>query len=431
MDRRAFLLLTLAGIADPGGSNPPPTTSAATGAQGGSGAALVSGADTPFEAWMRDYLDRAIGAGAPADVLRREFAGLEPDPQVIALDGRQSEFSKPIGDYVQGLVSDARIAQGVKKRDALPGLADIERRYGVPSEILVSIWAVESAFGAIQGDRDVLRSLASLASAGRRRAWAEGQIDALIKIIVAGEATRGQLKGSWAGAMGQTQLEPDAFLTYAVDGDGDGRRDIWGSPLDALASAAHLLAHDGWRAGQRWDCEVILRPGFDYGLAEGPSQTPAAWASIGAVRADGAGWTEADSGVQAQLILPAGALGPAFLTLPNHAVIRQYNNSTAYALSVGLLADRIAGGGPLKTAWPVETPLSLADRLDAQNALARLGFDPGPIDAMIGLASRAAIRAWQRSRGLPADGYLSADVLSRLRAEAAAAPAASVTPSPL
>jgi lytic murein transglycosylase len=419
MDRRAFLMLTLAGIADPGSPVPnvAPTTAAAP--QSGAAQMLVSTVDTPFEAWMRDYMQRAVARGLPADVLRREFAGLTPDPDVVGFDGRQAEFSKPIGDYVRAAVSDARLATARKRLAGLPDLPKIVQTYGVPGEVLVAIWAMESGFGAIQGNKDVARSLASLASAGRRRSWAESQLDDVIRIIASGKAARDQLKGSWAGAMGQTQMEPSEYLHYAVDGDGDGRADIWGSAEDALASAAHLLAHDGWRRGEPWDREVLLRPGFDYGLAEGPSQTPIDWAAIGASRADGRDWGGGESLLPAQLVLPAGAEGPAFLTFPNHMVIRQYNNSIAYALSVGLFADRLEGEGPLVTPWPHETPMSLADRLDAQNALARLGFYTGTVDAMIGLNTRVALRAWQKARGLPADGHLTGDLLGRLRSEAA------------
>jgi membrane-bound lytic murein transglycosylase B len=419
MDRRAFLMLTLVGIADPGSSVPPASSTASPPPQPGAAPLLVSSIDTPFEAWMQDYMQRAVRAGLPADVVQREFAGLTPDPDVVGFDGRQAEFSKPIGDYVRGAVTEARLAMAQRRRAGLPHLADIEQRYGVPSEILISIWAMESGFGAVQGSKDVLRSLASLASAGRRRAWAEGQLDEVLRIIASGKAARAQLKGSWAGAMGQTQMEPSEYLHYAVDGDGDGRADIWGSPEDALASAAHLLEHYGWRRDEPWDREVILRPGFDYSLAEGPSQTPIDWAAIGAARADGAAWRGAESVLPAQLVLPAGADGPAFLIFPNHAVIRQYNNSIAYSLSVGLFADRLAGAGPLVTPWPHETPMSLADRLDAQNALAKLGYYTGSVDAMIGLNTRIALRAWQKARGLPADGHLTMDQLNRLRGEAA------------
>jgi len=423
MDRRAFMLFTFAGVAAPGPApfTAPPATEPSL-APTAAGAAVVSSADTPFEAWMRDYIDRAVRAGAPSDVIEREFQGLTADPRVNDLDGRQSEFSKPLGDYVKGVVTDTRIAQGRQKLDTLLWLPDLETKYGVPQEILISIWAVESGFGAAQGDFDVLRSLATLAAAGRRREWAEGELNAVIKIIATGQATRAQLKGSWAGAMGQTQFEPSTYLEFAVDGDGDGRRDIWTSAQDALASTANLMVHYGWRRGERAECEVILPPGFDYGLAEGPSQTPLAWAEIGAVKADGGSWSAVDAGAPTQLILPSGAYGPAFLIFPNHMAIRKYNNSTAYALSVGLLAERIAGAGPLHAPWPYEIALSLADRTDAQNALAKLGFDPGSVDGVIGARTRVGLRAWQKVRDLPADGYLSISVLQRLRTEAGIAP---------
>ena len=421
MDRRAFMLFTFAGLADP---SPAPFTTPATPEPSRPSVAgeVVNSADTPFEAWKRDYIERAIRAGAPAEVVHREFDDLIADPRITDLDGHQSEFSKPTGLYVKGVVTDQRIAAGRAKLATLPWLADVETRYGVPAEILIAVWAVESGFGAVQGDFDVLRSVASLAAAGRRREWAEGELDAIIKIIATGQATRAQLKGSWAGAMGQTQFEPSTYLQYAVDGDGDGRRDIWTNANDALASTANLLIHYGWKPGQRWDCEVILPTGFDYGLAEGPSQTPIEWAELGAVKADGGSWAAADAVTPAQLILPAGAYGPAFLIFPNHMAIRKYNNSTAYALSVGLLAERIAGAAPLHTPWPYEVPLAKADRLDAQTALAKLGYDPGAVDGVIGASTRVGVRAWQKARGLPADGYLSPAVLQRLRAEAGITP---------
>ena len=429
MDRRAFMLFTFAGLADPAHApfTPTPVQDSDLPARPAS-VAVVNSADTPFEAWMRDYIDRAIRAGAPADVVHREFDGLTPDPKITDLDGRQSEFSKPLGSYVKGVVTEDRIEKGRLKLETLTWLPEVEQRFGVPREILLSIWSVETGFGAIQGDFDVLRSLATLAAAGRRRDWAEGELNAVIKIIATGQASRAQLRGSWAGAMGQTQFEPSTYLQYAVDGDGDGRRDIWTSAEDALASTANLLIHYGWKPGQRWDCEVVLPAGFDYGLAEGPSQTPIDWAELGAVKADGGSWAGADAATPAQLILPAGAYGPAFLIFPNHMAIRKYNNSTAYALSVGLLAERIAGAGPLHTPWPYEVPLSKTDRIDAQTALAKLGFDPGSLDGVIGAATRVGLRAWQKARGLPADGYLSPSVLQRLRAEAGiAAPPASYT----
>lgn len=426
MDRRVFLVLLLAGCADTSTNAPlapsiapptpppaPPPVPAAPSA-----APAMPGQVVGFDAWLAAFKQKALAAGLTQQLLDRELDGVTPDPKVISLDGRQPEFSKPVGDYIRGVIGDDRVAVGRDKRASLTFLSGIESRYGVPRDILLAVWAMESAFGRIQGNFDVVRSMASLAADGRRRAWAEGELIAALKIIASGEATRAQLKGSWAGAMGQTQFLPSNYLATAVDNDGDGRRDIWGSDSDSLASAANLLKKGGWKPGVGWAKEVILPAGFDYGLAEGPRELPAWWEAKGVRRADGLPWTAADAASPAGLILPAGWSGPAFLALPNHFAIRTYNNSTSYALGIGLLADRFAGGGPLVTAWPVETPLSLADRMAAQIALSRLGFDPGPADGVVGAGTRKALRAWQASRKLPADGYLSSDMVARLKAQA-------------
>jgi hypothetical protein len=215
--------------------------------------------------------------------------------------------------------------------------------------------------------------------------------------------------------MGETQVIPSVFLDTAVSAAGGARPDIWNSDADALASAANLLAKADWRRGEGWATEVTLAPHFDFGLSEGPKQPPGWWAEHGARRADGQAWSAADAASQAMLILPSGAGGPAFLAFPNHFVIRSYNNALAYALTVGLLADRIGGAGPLVTTWPKETPLSLEDRMAAQTALAQMGYSPGAPDGMIGAGTRQALRAWQRDHGLPADGYLSPELVARLR----------------
>jgi len=372
-----------------------------------------------FDAWAAEFYGRAVKAGISPALLDREMAGLTPDPRVTSRDSRQPEFSQPISVYIKAAVTDGPVASGQAKRASIPQLDAIEQRFGVPREILLAVWSRESAFGAIQGDFDVIRSMASLAAQGRRRDWAEGELIAALRIIGSGEATRSQLKGSWAGAMGQTQFLPSAYLSTAVDGDGDGRRDIWGSSADALASAASLLSKGGWTPGQGWAREVTVPADFDFSLSEGPKLTPAEWAEKGVVRADGLPWSGADSTAPAQLVAPAGAGGPIFLLLPNHFVIRKYNNSVAYALAVGLLADRIAGGGPLVKPWPAEVPLSLADRMTAQRALAALGFNPGNPDGIVGLGTRTALRAWQKARGLTADGYLSPAMVEKLKAEAA------------
>lgn len=421
MDRRTFIVLTLAGCADPqltptpaistpGPGSPTAPTPVATGPVGASG-------DPNFDNWLSGFYQRARNAGLPAEVLDRELAGLTPDDRVAASDSRQPEFSKPVGDYVKGVATADRLAQGRRFRESLPYLSTIEQRYGAPRDIVLAIWALESAFGKIQGDMDVVRSLASLAAHGRRRDWAEGELIATLKIIAGGEAPRVRLKGSWAGAMGQTQFLPSVFLSTAVDGDGDGQRDIWGSTADALFSTGNYMAKAGWKRGESWHREVIAPEGFDYFQVETVKDTPDGWAARGVRRADGLPWTAADRAAQTTLIAPAGAQGPLFLTFPNHMAIRRYNNSTAYALGVGTLAEGFSGGGQLVRPWPYEVPLSLDDRKAAQRALASLGFDAGAPDGVIGVNTRAALRNWQKARNLPADGYLSVDMVRRLRAE--------------
>ncbi|MFN3511819.1 MAG: lytic murein transglycosylase [Phenylobacterium sp.] len=417
MDRRSFIVLLAAGCADPS-ANFVPAAGQPTPQAPPPPAPTVSSGDAGFDAWARDFYRKALQGGIGAPVLDRELAGLTPNPRVMSLDSAQPEFSRPIGDYIRGAVSDDRIARGQRFRTELSFWPQIEARYGVPREILIAIWAMESAFGAVQGDFDVVRSMASLAYHGRRRAWAEGELIAALRIIGSGEAARAQLKGSWAGAMGQTQFLPSNYLSTAVDADGDGKRDIWGSRADALASAANLLAKGGWARGVGWAQEVALPPGFDYSLTEGPREPSGWWSERGVRRADGRSWSAADAAAPAQLVAPAGAGGPAFLLLPNHFSIRKYNNSTAYALAVGLLADRMAGAAPLVRSWPTETPLSLSDRISAQVALTKLGFNPGEPDGVVGVNTRQALRAWQKSRGLTADGYLNAEMVRRLNVEA-------------
>jgi len=429
MRRRLSFMLLLAGCASP--AAPPASTpivsiaaeSAGQPAQATITPPVASG-DLVFDQWASEFEARATAAGVEPGVFRREMAGLTPDPRVASLDSRQPEFSKPIGDYLKGVVTTDRVAIGQRRHADVAEFPAIEAKYGVPRDILLGVWALESGFGSIMGDNDTLRALATLAAQGRRRGWAEGEIIATLKIIQSGEHPRARLRGSWAGAMGHTQFIPSTFLSTAVDQDGDGRRDIWGSRADALASAANLLAKAGWVRGQTWAREVTAPAGFDFSLTEGPRETPAWWAERGVKRADGRPWPAADAEARAQLVAPAGASGPLFLLFPNHFALRQYNNSLSYALGVGLLADRFGGLGPTVRPWPQEQPLSLVDRLTAQRALAALGFDPGQPDGVVGMGTRKALREWQKARGLTADGYLSTDMVRRLRDEASrAAPA--------
>jgi lytic murein transglycosylase len=405
MHRRAFLFST-AGLTIAPSLGLSPQTS-------GSG-----GSDALFDAWKQSFIDKAAGAGWPRTRLTEIFAHVEPDPDVIKRDRTQPELVKPVGDYIKGVLSQAQVSQGRDRYETSSWLPGIQERYSVPGEILVGIWGIESSYGRFQGDRDIIRSLATLAAEGRRRDWAEGQLFACLKIMFSGLASRPQLKGSWAGAMGQTQFTPEDYLAWGVDGNGDGRRDIWNTPADALASSANFLAHKAaWRPHESWTREVVLPHGFDYSLAEGNREPVDFWESRGAQPADEQPWRKADRDEAAQLILPAGWEGPAFLAFPNHFAIRAYNNSVRYALAVGLLADRIANRPGVLTPWPEEQPISLADRIAAQEALARLGFDPGPPDGALGLRTRQAAQQWQKAQGLPADGYLTLRQIQRLKAQ--------------
>jgi lytic murein transglycosylase len=409
MDRRFFLHLAVATGALPAAAlAQTPKPSDLLGVSG----------EAYFTTWLNDFYARAMAAGVSRAMLDQQLSGLSPDPRVAALDARQPEFAKPVSDYINGSISPGRIAIGRSKRGSIAAFASIEQTYGVPRDILIGVWAMESGFGAIQGDMDVIRSLATLAALGRRRPWAESELLAAFRVLASGEVSRARLRGSWAGAMGQTQILPSTYLSSAVDGDGDGKKDIWGSAPDALATAANLLKLGGWRRGEGWAREVIAPHGFDFGLSEGPKEIPAWWKAKGVRRADSGAWSSADSAAPCVFMAPSGAGGPAFLLLPNHFAIRKYNNSIAYALAVGLLADRFAGGGPLVTPWPHETPLSLTERMDAQSALAKLGFNPGEPDGLVGIGTRQALRAWQAAHGLAADGYLSPDMVRRLRAAA-------------
>ncbi len=363
-----------------------------------------------FEGWKQGFLGRHGGARRAA--YERELAGLTPDVSIIRLDRNQPEFSRPAGAYVQNAVSAARIGEARQRVGAVPWA--VTQRFGVPAEILVAIWAQESSFGRIQGDQDVIRSLATLAFDGRRRDWAEDQLRHALDIVVDGRRPRSGLKGSWAGAMGQTQFMPDNYLRLGVDQSGDGTVDIWNSEADALASAANLLAQAGWKRGQNWGYEVVLPQGFDYGLAESDRQPWRYWADRGVTLAQGGAPNNAEALEGATILLPQGARGPAFLALPNHYVIRRYNNSVSYALAIGLTADGVAGRQGLVGTWPDDAPLSRDQRIGAQTALARLGYDPGGIDGVVGAGTRAALRKWQLANGRLADGYLTAALADEL-----------------
>jgi lytic murein transglycosylase len=367
-----------------------------------------------FDEYKADFISRTIASGEDASVVHLLMNDAQLLERVIQSDSSQPEFSRPVSVYIKNAATPSRMIAARDRLMANQDMNHIEVSYGLPRALLGGIWVMESDMGRVLGEIDVVSALTSLGYEGRRRAWAEGQLLACLQILKTQKARRDQLKGSWAGAMGQTQFLPDNFLKLARDGDRDGRIDIWASESDALASAAHLLEVNGWVRGQSWAVEVTLPDGFDYYLAETTRKSPKEWEELGVRRSDNALFSAIDQSAQASLLLPVGAKGPAFLAFPNHFVIRRYNNSVSYALAVGLIADGINGRTSVKTPWPNEVPLSRAQRIGAQQALTSLGFSPGKADGVIGSGSRAALREWQRANGRPADGYLSSNLADEL-----------------
>lgn len=369
--------------------------------------------DPSFAAWLASFRQEALQAGISATTFDQAFAGVTLDPSIIQADQGQPEFTRPVWEYLDNALASQRVIRGrILLRRHLSTLGRIEHRYGVPPEILVAIWGLESNFGQTQGNKSVIRSLATLAHQGRRPGFAHDQLLAALKILQNGDVRPERMIGSWAGAMGQTQFIPTTYQVHAVDFDGDGRRDIWDSSADALASSAHYLGRSGWRAGVPWGFEVELPEQFDYAQADLQIQKPLSeWRHLGVrIRT-----TSAPSEEPTSLLLPAGHRGPAFLVFTNFRAVLKYNNSTSYALAIGLLSERLQGRGLIAADWPRnDPPLSRSERIALQERLAAQGFDPGSADGIIGANTRQAVRAFQQSRGLPADGYASQKLLEHL-----------------
>lgn len=366
-----------------------------------------------FADWQAGFRVKALAAGIPVAVFDEAFRGVIPSKKIVELDGAQPEFVRPISDYLGRAVSPRRISDGQRELQARGAvLAEIEARYGVNRETVIAIWGMETAYGAIRGNFDVIRALATLANDGRRQEWAEGELIAALTILQSGDIGQHRMVGSWAGAMGHTQFMPSSYLTFAQDFRGEGRRDVWSDdPTDALASTARYLAHHGWTMDQPWGMEVRLPADFNFMLADRFLMRPAVfWNDIGVRGVDGAAIP--DHG-PAAMLAPMGADGPVFLTFGNFDVIKTYNRSNAYALAIGHLGDRMIGGAPWQAAWPKNVlPLNRADRTDLQERLTAMGYDTQGSDGMIGPNSERAIRAFQLDSGLVPDG-LASDVLLR------------------
>ncbi len=409
----AFGLAGGAGLASPPwlAQGPLPTGMTA----GGTGVTAI-GDPAGFETWLQGFGPRAQAAGLSSWTLERALAGLRYNAGVIEKDRNQSEFVRPIWDYLDRAVSDQRIENGRAALHAHRRLLDrIEATYGVEREVVVAVWGLESSYGQNRGDIPVIEALATLAYDGRRGAFFEGELIDALKIVQAGDVVLRDFTGSWAGAMGHTQFIPSSYLAFAVDFDGDGRRDIWSDdPADALASTAAYLARSGWQTGRPWGMEVTLPAGFDYALSgERVEKDVAGWQALGVRRADGRALPDHGAG---SVLLPAGARGAAFLVFANFHAIERYNAADAYVIAIGHLSDRLRGGGPIRAAWPREDrALSFAERQELQERLTRAGHDTGGVDGKMGPKTLAAVRAFQRAAGLVPDGYASFDLLERLR----------------
>jgi membrane-bound lytic murein transglycosylase B len=382
-------------------------------------AAGPASADAGFQQWVASFRSVAAKSGVSGSTYDRAFRGVTaPDPEVIEKARFQPEFTAPVWDYFDNRVHENSVAVGREMaRKWKPWLDRIEARYGVDRHILLAIWSMESNYGEILKNdkvmRNVVRSLATLAYADKRRAkFARTQLVAALKILQSGDIDVGHLTGSWAGAMGHTQFIPTSYQAYAVDADGNGKRDIWTSVPDALATAANLLRKNGWQAGKTWGYEVALPAG----KLPGKSKTLAQWASLGVTRANGKDFKRSSD--KAELKVPDGRGGPAFLMTRNFYVLKNYNNADKYALAVGLLADEIAGYGGLVQDWKRPfTKLSFEERQELQKRLSAHGYYDGKADGKIGDGSRSAIKAFQAQMGLTADGHPSKEVLKFLRGQ--------------
>ena len=398
------------------------TSSLPTATVSTSKAATFEQPNQSFASWQAAFRQEALSAGIQAAVFDAAFAGVSPDPAIIRADRSQPEFTRPVWEYLDSAISATRVRRGqALLAEHASTLQAIEQRYGVDRHALVAIWGMESNFGQYMGDKSVIAALATLAYEGRRPAFAHEQLLAALRILQHGDVQPSRMRGSWAGAMGQTQFIPSTYNQFAVDFDGDGRRDLVDNSADALASTANFLRRGGWQSGQPWGFEVRLPAAFDPALAGRRNKRPASdWAARGVVAVDGR--TLANSGLadgeRTAILLPAGPRGPAFIVTRNFDVIYGYNAAESYALAIAHLADRLRGGPPFATPWPTDDPgLSRAERRELQTLLAARGHAIGEIDGALGERSRTAIKLEQTRLGQEASGRGGQKILNALRTD--------------
>ncbi len=372
--------------------------------------------NTDFKQWVSKVWPTARANGISRKTFDQAFAGVVPNPQVLDRAKHQPEFVRPVWDYLDRALTPKRIGQGRKLlRTYKSTLSKLEKRFGVERHILVAIWGLESAYGTRMGDLNVIRSLATLAYRGARGKFGFQQLIGALKILERGDISVNKFQGSWAGAMGQTQFIPTTFNAYAVDIDGDGRRNIWTSPADALGSTANYLRVSKWKKGAPTVIEVKLPRKFRFKYAGLKKIRPMSkWVAMGIRDVDGKRLKS--SSRRAAVIVPAGARGPAFLVFNNFRSILRYNNAVPYALAISYLAKQLKGNRAVVKAWPLENlPLNLAQNRELQQLLIERGHKPGEVDGKVGSKTIEAIKAYQQRKGLVADGYPSSALLDRLR----------------
>jgi len=373
-------------------------------------------ANARFDRWVGAFKRRAQAQGISQRTLDQAFKAAQYLPDVIRRDRNQAEFTKTLWEYLDTAVSATRVRNGkaaLRKHSRV--LDRIEAQYGVPKEVVVAVWGLESAYGTFRGSEPTISALATLAFDGRRARFFESELVNALTILQNGDIAPQNMTGSWAGAMGHTQFMPSSYNVYAVDFTGDGRRDIWSDdPSDALASTANYLARFGWQNNLPWGVEVKLPNGFDYAqTGDRVRKSANAWRQLGVRPARGGQLPNSD---RVSILVPAGAKGVAFAIYRNFQVIERYNPADAYVIAVGHLADRIAGGPDFKASWPRgDRGLRFVERKEIQQLLARRGFDPGGVDGKIGPNTLSAVRRYQASIGATPDGYVSLDLLNQLR----------------
>jgi len=380
--------------------------------------AQQGGGSEDFTGWLENLRQEARTKGISDATLHEALDGLQPIPRVIELDRKQPEFTQTFWRYLDARVTEGRVERGRMLLELHAELFDsIEKQYGVQPRFLVAFWGLETNFGDYLGSFPVIGSLATLAYDPRRSDFFRSELFAALSIIDDGHISAAEMVGSWAGAMGQPQFMPSTFVRFAVDADGDGRRDIWHSLPDVFASAANFLSESGWQGDKTWGREVRLPADFDLELTGlGVEKTLAAWQVLGVRKINGDDLPRVN--MKGSLIMPAGHSGPAFLVYNNYRTTLQWNRSDLYAIAVGHLADRIAGMPPLATTRPAsEQRLSRVQVEKIQELLASQGFDPGPVDGVVGSQTRQAIKDFQRTAKLPADGHPTPELLEVLGKE--------------